>query len=106
MNVACTPWLAAVLVHDEAERHHAVGHRERVGVTQVDLLLARRVLVEAVLDRDAHLLELADRFFAQVSSRITGGEVEIAAVIERLWRLPLGRLLEVEELEGPERCRT
>ena len=35
------------------ERHDVVGHRQRVGVAQVDLLLARRDLVVAELDRDA-----------------------------------------------------
>ena len=57
------------LPHDEAERHHVVGHRQRVGVAQVDLVLARAVLVERVLDRDAHRLERVDRALAQVARR-------------------------------------
>ena len=43
------------LLDDVAERHHVVGHRQRVGVAQVDLLLAGRALVVAELHRDAHL---------------------------------------------------
>jgi hypothetical protein len=41
------------LLDHVAKRHHVVGHRQRVGVAQVDLLLARRALVVAELDRDA-----------------------------------------------------
>ena len=87
------------LLHHEPERHHAVGHRQRVGVAQVDLLLARGVLVEAVLDRDAELLELADRLLAQVAGGVVGGQVEEAAVVERARRLAGLGLLEVEELD-------
>ena len=47
---------AGRLPNDETEGHHAVGHRQAVGVPEVDLVLARRVLVERVLDRDAHRL--------------------------------------------------
>ena len=57
MNVACTPALLCDLFHDEADGHDRVGHREGVGVAQVDLVLARGVLVLGVLDGDAHLLE-------------------------------------------------
>ena len=41
MNVAYTPRLLGDLLHDEPERHDVVGHRQRVGVAQVDLVLAR-----------------------------------------------------------------
>ena len=87
------------LADDEAERHHAVGHRQRVGVAQVDLLLARSVLVEAVLDRDAHRLERADRLLAQRPGDVVGGQVEEAGVVERLRRDALLRRGEVEELD-------
>ena len=60
MNVAYTPRSAATCLTDHAERHHVVGHRERVGVAEVDLVLARAELVEAVLDRDAHRFERDD----------------------------------------------
>ena len=92
MNVACRPCDGGDLAHDEPERHHAVGHRQRVGVAQVDLLLARGVLVEAVLDRDAHRLERADRLLAQRAGDVVGREVEEAALVERLRPLAaLGR---------------
>ena len=37
---------------------------ERVGVAEVDLVLARSVLVLSVLDRDAHLFEGEDALLA------------------------------------------
>ena len=57
---------------DQPERHHVVGHRERVGVAEVDLVLARTVLVERVLDRDAHRLEAEHGLLAQLRSRGRG----------------------------------
>ena len=57
MKLACTPWSLGDLLHHQAHGHHGVGHGERVGVAQVDLVLAGGVLVLGVLDRDAHLLE-------------------------------------------------
>ena len=83
MNVACTPWCDGDLADGEPERHHAVGHRERVGVAQVDLLLAGSVLVEAVLDGDAERLERADRLLAQLAGDVAGGQVEEAALVDR-----------------------
>ena len=49
--------LARHLLDHHAGRHDGVGHGERVGVAQVDLVLAAGVLVLGVLDGDAHLLE-------------------------------------------------
>ena len=69
MNEACTPRLLGDLLDDEADRHDRVGHRQRVGVAQVDLVLARRVLVLRVLDGDAHVLEGEHRPLAQVGRR-------------------------------------
>ena len=87
--------LVGDLLHDQAERHDVVGHRERVGVAQVDLVLARAVLVEAVLDRDAHRLERDDRLAAQVAHHVELGEVEEAGGVER-HRRRVGRLEEEE----------
>ena len=75
------------LLHDEPERHDVVGHRERVGVAQVDLVLARRVLVVGVLDRDAHRLERVDRLLAEVAGDVGRGEVEVRRRVERPRRL-------------------
>ena len=87
------------LLDDQPERHDAVGHRQRVGVPQVDLVLARGVLVEAVLDRDAHRLERADGLLAQRAGDVGRGQVEEAALVERHRRLALLRRREVEELD-------
>ena len=67
-------------------------------MAQVDLVLARAVLVERVLDRDAHRLERLDGALAQVAGDVGGGEVEVGAVVEDLQRLRGIALLEVEEL--------
>ena len=53
------PLLERHLLHDEPEGHEVVGRGQRVGVAQVDLLLAGPALVVAELDGDAHLLEHA-----------------------------------------------
>ena len=76
------------LADDEPERHHAVGHREGVGVAEVDLLLARGVLVEAVLDGDPHRLQRADGLLPQRPRDVVRREVEEAALVERLRRWP------------------
>ncbi len=68
-------------------------------MAQVDLLLARAVLVERVLDGDAELLEVADRLLAQVAGGVERAEVEEAVVVERLWLVPAGGRVEVEELD-------
>ena len=75
--------LARDALHHHAERHHVVGHRQRVGVAQVDLVLARTVLVERVLDGDAHRLEREDRAAAELVGLVGVGEVEEAGVVER-----------------------
>ena len=49
-----------------AERHHVIGHRQRIGVAQVDLLLARSSLMVAELHRDTHLLKGIDSVAAEV----------------------------------------
>ena len=69
------------LLDDVPERHHVVGHRQRVGVAQVDLLLAGRALVVAELHRDAHRLQRVDGVAAEVRRRVVHGLVEVAAVV-------------------------
>ena len=71
------------LPHHQPERHHAVGHREGVGVAEVDLVLARGVLVEGVLDRDAHRLQRLDRALAERAGHVGRREVEVRAGVER-----------------------
>jgi hypothetical protein len=82
------------------ERHHVVGHRQRVGVAQVDLLLTRSALVVAELHRDAHLLERVDGVAAEVRGRIVHGLVEVAAVVRGHRRRAVVRAgMQQEELD-------
>ena len=71
--------------------HHRVGHRQRIRVAQVYLVLTVSHLVMAVLHGDAHLFQREHRLPPQVGALVQRrGEVEVAARVERL-RL-LGRL--------------
>ena len=62
--------------------------RERVGVAQVDLVLAGRALVVAELHRDAHRLEHRDRGPAEVVAVAVRHVVEVAGLVDRLGRWP------------------
>ena len=64
-----------------AEGHDVVGGGQRVGVAQVDLLLAGTALVVAELHGDAHRLEHVDRLAAEVRATRLGGVVEVAAAV-------------------------
>ena len=62
MKVIALPWRCAISLHAVLQDHVAVGHGQRVGVADVDLLLARPPLALRVLDRDAGALQAgADR---------------------------------------------
>ncbi len=92
------------LLHHEPDGHHGVGHRERIGVAEVDLVLARRVLVLGVLDGDAHLLEREDTALTEVTRHVGGGELEVRARVEghgRVRRIGVGEV-EVLDLRGGE----
>jgi hypothetical protein len=54
-------------LHHQAERHDVVGRGQGVGVAQVNLLLARRTFVVAVLHADAHRFEHRDRHPPEVA---------------------------------------
>ncbi|ESQ03394.1 putative NAD/FAD-dependent oxidoreductase [Streptomyces sp. PVA_94-07] len=69
------------LLHDEAEGHDVVRGGERVGVAEVDLLLAGGALVVAELDGDAHRLEHGDRLAAEVHADVLRGVVEVAGAV-------------------------
>ena len=87
------------LLDDQAVRDRVVGHRERVGVAHVDLVLRRRHLVVVVLDRDPDRLERVDRVVADLGRGVLGGHREVAALVDRLRVLVV---LEQEVLElGP-----
>ena len=86
------------LPDDGAEGHDVVGGRQRVGVAQVDLLLARAALVVAELHRDAHRLEHRDRLAAEVGAVGVRGVVEVAAAVDR-HRLDAGLRVVLEQVE-------
>ena len=81
----------------QARGHDGVGHRQRIGISGDDLMLAGCHFVMGVLDRDAHLLERIDRVSPVVLRHVERRQVEIAAVVEH-FRLGPG-VPEVEELE-------
>ena len=86
------------LTDDRAEGHDVVGGAQRVGVAQVDLLLARAALVVAELHRDAHRLEHGDRLAAEVGAHRLRGVVEVAAAVDR-HRLHAGLRGVLEQVE-------
>lgn len=88
------------LLHDQAERHDVVRGGQRVGVAEVDLLLARCALVVGELDRDAHGLQHGDRLAAEVHADVLRGVVEVAGVVGRGRAGAVDRLvLQEEELD-------
>ena len=84
------------LLHDDAVGHDRVGHRERVGVAQIHLVLARRHLVVGEGDPDPELLEHQHRLAPEIGGLIERGQVEVAPLVERLGA---AGILEVEELD-------
>ena len=85
--------LVGDLLHGEAIGHHLVGHRERVGVAEVDLVLGRRDLVVDVLDGDPHRLEVLHGALAVVGGDVERRLVEVAALVEE------GRVVDRPEVE-------
>ena len=83
-------------LHNHLVGHDVVGHAERVGETQVDLLLRRAVFVVGVFDGNAHLLQREDGIAAKVACHVERREVEVAALVKHLGA---GRILEVVVLE-------
>ena len=88
------------LLDHHPEGHDVVGRGQRVGVAQVDLLLARAALVVGELHRDAHLLQHGDGLAPEVAAQALRGVVEVARVVDRGRRLTGDqRVLEQEELD-------
>ena len=71
-------------LHHQPRRHHAVGHGQRVGVLQVNLVLAGGGLVMGILYRNVHLGQVQHGVAAQVAGRLAGKLVEVAAAVQRL----------------------
>ena len=84
------------LLDDDPVGHRLVGHRERVVVAHVDLVLGRRDLVVVVLDLDPDRLERRDRVVAHLGRRVLHGHREVATLVDRLGALVV---LEEEVLE-------
>ena len=86
------------LLDDGAEGHDVVGRRQRVGVAQVDLVLAGAALVVAELHRDAEVLEHPHRAAAEVVRGAARDVVEVAGGVDRLGavRAERRRLQQVE----------
>ena len=100
MKVACQPYFMRVLLDRDPVGHAVVGHRQRVLVAHVDLVLGGADLVVGVLDVDAHLLEREHGVAADVGAGVERRQVEVAALVEDLGDAALGLgVAEVEELE-------
>jgi hypothetical protein len=88
------------LLDHHPERHDVVGRAQRVGVAQVDLLLAGPALVVAELHGDAHRLEHGDRLAAEVVRDAVRRVVEVPAAVDRLRDHSVnGAVLEQVELD-------
>ena len=84
---------------DELERGQVVGGDQRVGVLEVDLVLARGHFVMGGLDLEAHRGELLDDDAADLLAAVERAQIEIRPrVVRRRRRRAVGRALEQEEL--------
>ena len=79
MNDARKPNRLRDVADDELERRHVVGGDQRVGVPEVDLVLAGRDFVVRRLHLEAHFHELLDDDPADLLAPVDRGEVEVAA---------------------------
>jgi hypothetical protein len=87
------------LLHDQANGHHGVCHRQRVGVAQVDLVLARGILVLRVLDRNPHVLECEHGSLPEVRGEVGDSELEVRPPVERYGGSRRRSISEVEVLD-------
>ncbi len=68
-------------LHHRAEGQGVVGGGERFGVAEVDLVLARALLVVGALGLHAHLLERDADLPADVLALVHGGDVHVAGAV-------------------------
>jgi hypothetical protein len=92
------------LLDDRAERHDVVRRRERVRVPQIDLVLTGAGLVVTELDRDAEILEHANRPTPEVVSGSARHVVEEAGRVDR-HRRPVDELRGLQQVELDLRVR-
>ena len=88
--------LERVFLDGDPIGHAVVGHLHRVGVSHVDLMLARADLVMRVLGVNPELFEREHRLAPQIGAGVECREIEVAALVEDLGRL---RIPEVVVLE-------
>jgi hypothetical protein len=99
MNDATSPNCRATCFTTQRKVAEVVGGGERVGVAEVDLVLAVRDLVVRGLDLEAHALQQVDHGAPRVLAEVDGREVEVAADVVRLRRgAAVGAGAEEEEL--------
>ena len=101
MKVAYRPFGGGDRLERGLEGHRVVGGAQRIGVLEVDLVLAGGDLVVRRLDPDPELLERVHHLLAHLGAEVLG-EVEVAGRVvgQRLDRAVLA--LQQEELElGP-----
>ena len=93
------PELGRHVLHDETERRDVVRRLERVGIAEVDFMLAVRDFVVRRLYFEPHALERVDHRAARVFAKIGRREVEIPAdVVRRRGRPAAFVRLEEKEL--------
>src|SRR5256884_5958286 len=84
---------------DEAEAGPLVGHRQRLGDAEVNLVLAGRDLVVRGLDAELHVLERRHNRSARLLAAVHRDQIKVAAGVKRPCRwLAAIALLEDEEL--------
>ncbi len=99
MNVAYRPWSWAIAFEGELEGERVVGGAQRVGVLEVDLVLADGDLVVGRLDPDPERLEGVHHVLPDLLGEV-GREVEVAGEVVRQRRdLPGLVAAEQEELQ-------
>src|SRR5664280_461320 len=91
-----TTVLGRDLLHDKTVGEGGVGHRQRVGVAHVDLVLGGPDLVVRVLDLNSHSLQRPGGLSAELGGGVHGRLHEVAALVERFGALGV---LEEEVLE-------
>ena len=84
--------------HDGLEGHRVVGSGERVGIAEIDLVLARSFLMMRAFRSDAHLFKRQTDLTPDVFTAVIGREIHIARlVIGLLGRFPV--LVKTEKIK-------
>ncbi len=65
--------------------HGIVCHIQRIGITEINFMLARSDFVMSVFHFDAHIFQHQNCLFAQVAGDVKRCQIEVAAVIQYGW---------------------